>query len=204
MQACSPCWLCRNKISPSWAQFQAMGSNDQRKGEIKFQKTNTNMCQVDNNNWNNRSSQDGDCKRDNKLNKNKYTLCTCHGKQGHVENTCFKNMKHQGKHNTNVLVSHASQVFHAHTSRCDFFIDSRCEQGWQFVLKSQANFMMIDYLPRMLLHQWKCLTFIDYFSRDTWVCSVKAKSHISANFIKWRTMVRKQCSHPVKFLRSDH
>ena len=48
------------------------------------------------------------------------------------------------------------------------------------------------------------LTFIDDFSRKTWVYVLKAKNEVLAMFKKWKTLVERQSEYVVKVFRMDN
>ena len=47
------------------------------------------------------------------------------------------------------------------------------------------------------------MTFIDDFSRRTWVYFLKNKSEAFNKFLKFKAQAEKECGHYVKVLRSD-
>ena len=47
------------------------------------------------------------------------------------------------------------------------------------------------------------MTFIDDFSRRTWVYFLKFKSDAFDKFVEFKALVEKECGHYIKVLRSD-
>ena len=47
------------------------------------------------------------------------------------------------------------------------------------------------------------LTFIDDYTRKTWVYMLKQKSEVFEKFRHFKTLVEKQCGHYIKVLRTD-
>ena len=48
------------------------------------------------------------------------------------------------------------------------------------------------------------ITFIDDFPRNIWVYVLKSKNKVLARFKEWKTLVKRQSEHVVKFLKTDN
>jgi hypothetical protein len=48
------------------------------------------------------------------------------------------------------------------------------------------------------------LTFVDEFSRYTWVYLLKNEDYVFENFKKFRILAEKKCGQPIKCLRSEN
>ena len=46
--------------------------------------------------------------------------------------------------------------------------------------------------------------FIDYFSRNTWVCFLKGKSEFFSKFKEYKSLVENQIDRKIKILQSDN
>ena len=48
------------------------------------------------------------------------------------------------------------------------------------------------------------VTFVDDFSRRTWVCVMKSKSNVFNVFLKWKNMAKPQARKKIKHLITDN
>ncbi|XP_057478145.1 retrovirus-related Pol polyprotein from transposon TNT 1-94 isoform X6 [Actinidia eriantha] len=102
-----------------------------------------------------------------------------------------------------------------HCSRSQFFCEA-CELGKHkrsfyapINKRSDSPFMVIHSdvwaspIPSLKGHRW-FVTFIDCFSRVTWVYLLKSKSEVFSCFKSFHAMVRTQFDSNIKILRSDN